>query len=357
MTSSYMQPAAEFSDGTFYLQQRGGECRWQETDRDGLLAALASSTPPAFRSVLAITQHDDNGEPSHYSGAMYFDFDGEDIAEATEAFQRFLAKLRDLGLDLAAVRFYATGGRGYHIEIAPSSFLGKLPSEGIKDLPKIFREVAHQLYVDCLDLRVYSCGRGRMWRTPNVQRENGLYKVPLTTDEATTVTPELYVELCSAPRPHPELAPASFCPALAKIFTQARDTLAASANRKRSASKTAAALKQRFVARGAPLPPSLLALGAGRIPPREGAGWNMLALQIAATARAMDTDEDTLVELCATLIRDHESDGTRYNSPRKREAELRRMFSYLDGAPYDASVGGIRSILPRGIRCNDLKGL
>jgi len=44
--------------------------------------------------------------------------------------------------------------------------------------------MAYKLYVDTLDLRVYSAKRGRMWRTPNVQRENGKYKVPISLGEA-----------------------------------------------------------------------------------------------------------------------------------------------------------------------------
>ncbi len=51
-------------------------------------------------------------------------------------------------------------------------------------MPLIFREVAYKLFVDTLDMRVYSARRGRMWRAPGVQRENGKFKVPLTKDEA-----------------------------------------------------------------------------------------------------------------------------------------------------------------------------
>ncbi len=43
----------------------------------------------------------------------------------------------------------------------------------------------------------------RMWRTPNVVRENGNYKVPLTADEALNMTAANYLQLCAAPRSAP----------------------------------------------------------------------------------------------------------------------------------------------------------
>ena len=60
--------------------------------------------------------------------------------------------------------------------------------------------IALATYVDTLDLRVYSTKRGRMWRTPNYKRKNGLYKVQVTVDEFMDATPETYVTICSKPR-------------------------------------------------------------------------------------------------------------------------------------------------------------
>jgi hypothetical protein len=45
-------------------------------------------------------------------------------------------------------------------------FMGKVPTVGVPHLPSIYREMAHSLFVDTLDLRVYSplvavCGDAR----------------------------------------------------------------------------------------------------------------------------------------------------------------------------------------------------
>ena len=135
MTSSNMQPAAEFSDGMYYHQQHG-TAKWIETDRDGLLAALASDHPPAFRSILAANSCDEDGRPTRLSGPYYVDLDGadEDLAFVIGQFHKLLAKLRDHSVNLNAVRLYLTGGRGMHIEIPQSMFLGKVPPDGIWDL-------------------------------------------------------------------------------------------------------------------------------------------------------------------------------------------------------------------------------
>lgn len=356
MTSSYMQPAAEFPDGIYSTQQHGGECRWIERKREEMLALLASESPPEFRTIHAITKRDEDGGPTHYAGPFNVDIDGESIEEAIAAFRKFLGKLQGLRLDLDMVRFFATGGRGFHAEIQQACVFPKVPAEGVADLPKLYRALALELYVDCMDMRVYSCGRGRMWRTPNVQRENSAFKVPLTREEALAMTPSLYAELCSAPRPHPELTPACYAPALGTLFAKARDAVAIKA--KRTPGKVAKALQNRFRdCLKVPLPPSLLALGSGAFPAREGAGFNLVALQFCCAAHALGTSEDDLVKLCSGLIANHDSDGRRYNTPRKREAELRRMFAYTENAPYEVSIGGIRSILPRSVPANDLRGL
>lgn len=352
MQNKWIQPESEIPDGDFFYQ-RHGEGAWYAVTRDELLNKLAGNNPPAFRTVAGITQSDENGKPTHLSGPFYADFDG-DLGDCCDAFKKFLGKLQALGVTLDQCRLAATGGRGMHVEIPAACFMGKVPPGGVPDLHRVYREMAHSLFVETLDLRVYSVKR--MWRTFHVQRPNGLFKVPLTVAEALSITADNYAELCSAPRPFQSLEPAVLCGALGLIYTKARDK-ASSPRNKAKATKGAALLQARCKAVGAPLPPSLLSLCSGVIPAREGVGFNLIALQLCTTAHAMNMDEDALVSLAGPLIQKHESDGIRYNSPRRREQELRRMFSYTEDAPYDLSIGGIRSILPKSARANDLRGL
>ena len=292
-----------------------------------------------------------------YSGPLYFDWDSLNIAEATKYFQQFLVNLKAKEVSLDMLRLYATGKKGYHCEIPMQVFMGKVPGAGILNLPDMYREMAHALYVETLDMRIYTARRGRMWRSPNVLRDNGAYKVQITVDEALNMAPELYKQLCSSPRPPLPTEPPVLNGNLGLIYAQARDKVevkvAGSSTKVRTASATAKAFKARFKSA---LPPTLAALGRGRFRPRRG--WNEVVMQFCLAAIAVDMSADETVAACKQMIQSHESDGNRYSSPAKREDHLRTMYSYLDGASgYTVSVAGIRSILPQGLPCDELKGL
>jgi len=156
----------------------------------------------------------------------------------------------------------------------------------------------------------------------------------------------------SEPRAFPVLVKPELCLELAQAYALARDKVMVKANRQRKVTDTAKTMKARF---GSRLPPVLVALGQGQFPAR--GGWNIICLQLATMAHSLGMDDDAIIEACKGLIRSHESDGNRYNSPGKRERELRRMFGYVEGSSYQVSIAGIRSILPQGLRCNDFRGL
>ncbi len=344
-------PAAEIPDGQYFIQQHGGKEPWTPSDRPDLLQRLASDHLPAFRTVLGATQFGADGKPTHLIGPFYADFDG-DLPETCENFKVFLRKLQEHDVDLDQVRLYASGGRGFHCEVPQAVFT---PTPGaVENLHRIYREMAFGLFVDTMDIRVYSVKR--QWRVPHVKRENGLFKVPLTVAEALAVTPENYAELCAAPRPFPPLKTPTLAGGLAALYVKARDK-AAKKQARNTSSAAGEALKARFAPRGDALPPSLLALAEGRIPAREGVGFNLIAIQLSATAVGMGVDLDQFIGLCAGLIANHQSDGTRYNSPSKRKSALVEMFRFVEKSNYKPSVAAIRSILPQGLKCLDLRGL
>lgn len=341
---------------TFFVTT--GERPWIAKDAVQVLALLEGDAPPEFKTVLGIVGAPDFDRMTadevravKYVGPWYADLDGETIEEVVTAFKGLLAKLQGKGLDLGACRLYATGGRGFHVEVPPECFLpGGLPVGGVVGLPHIYREMALEIHVNCMDMRVYSGRKGRMWRIPNRQRANGAFKVPLTVAEALNITAEGYADLCRSPRPFPALAAPTFAPGLGALWIAGKDKLVR-AKPKRSTS--GGALRQRF---GATLPPSIAALCRGEIPAR--GGWNVIALQLCTLAHEQGLDENTLITFCKGLIERHQGDGQRYGTPAKREAELRRMFAYLEGNPcYSVDVGGLRSILPAGLRVSDFRGL
>lgn len=333
-----------------------GQTTWIPTTAACLTNMLASSRPPEFRTVLGIIGDNTRETPqSGYKtlGPMYFDFDGENIEEAIHGFQGFLAKLQGISLNLDMVRLFASGVKGFHIEIPMQCFMETISNEGISNLAYTYRQCAHTLYVDTLDLRVFSAKKGRAWRVPNRRRERGTYKVPLTADEALNMTPQRCAELVSTPKAFPCLVAAELCPDLALIYTKARDTIANKETQKRKVSGVAKSLKSRF---GSRIPGVVAALGQGQFPARTG--WNTTCIQLATLAHALGIPEDTTIEQYRGLINSHESDGSRYNTPAKRERELRRLYSYIEGSPaYEVSIGGIRSLLPQGLPCPEFRGL
>lgn len=104
------------------------------------------------------------------------------------------------------------------------------------------------------------------------------------------------------------------------------------------------------------LPPSLMLIASGRVPSQRG--FNATAMQLVTAAHTVGINENALIELCRGLIRSHRSDGGRYRTEDQREGELRRLYRYVrKHDEYGVSIAGIRSLLPRGIRTPDLRGL
>jgi len=73
------------------------------------------------------------------------------------------------------VRIFATGKKGFHVEVPAEIFQTKIAKGGLTGLPAIYKEMAFSMFVDIMDWRVYSARKGRMWRTCGVAaREWGL---------------------------------------------------------------------------------------------------------------------------------------------------------------------------------------
>ena len=160
-----------------YIQQVGGDEAWKAIP-SGLLAGYVAEHKPNFVTVHAVSKIVTDLEPDDldkltYQGPLNFDFDGTDIAFVAAKCNALLDKLEGMELDLSSIQIYATGGKGFHLEIPQACFMEKVPKPGTQNLPTAYREVALSLYVDTLDLRVYSQRRGRMWRVPGNLRKNG----------------------------------------------------------------------------------------------------------------------------------------------------------------------------------------
>lgn len=344
--------------GFMWYQLSGGEDPWVECLSEHR-EKIIQERRPAFVTVL-----DAHSSPSpewgrdeyaemRYSGPFYMDFDGESLPAVIPDFVKVLENFREMGVDLNSLRIYATGGRGFHIEVPMAVFMAKPPKTGVTALPYIYREMAMEMVVDTLDMRVYTGRKGRMWRTPGVERSNGKFKVPITAADALEMTPELYDELCSAPVPEPLRADPVLNTVLAAMFAKAQ-TRTAEGLKRRSKGTADLALLARFKGQ---FPPTVerIMRGEGLAP---GVGFHKLAMQLAITANALGKSADDLVTASEGLCKNHSGDSARYGSPRKRREELRRMWEYTHDNPcYSYSKGGIRSLCDVDQPTGDLDGV
>jgi hypothetical protein len=360
-----------------YYQAEGGHHRWQVT-LDSTLPEVLKKQCPQFVGALALDRViTDDIDPEElpkirYRGPFYVDFDHkEDCLKVIESFQQFLRKLQAEDVDLECLNLYATGGKGFHIEVPPEVFLEKPSPRGYAGLPHVYKAMARALLVDTLDLSVYSAKRGRMWRVANVKRDNNHYKVPISLAEAWGMTELLYHQLTSTPRtvispdayesrigepglshyvpaPHPP----SLASGLATLYRRCEQEVQDGLKRQKRAVKATQALRK-FKGKW---PPTLQAIlcGVGLNP---DAGWNEITLQIGITANALGiTDDDEVVRQAKDLIESHH--GTRYRTPAEREEWLRQQLAWTrDNPQYVFAVAPIRKLLDPEIAAVDLEGI
>ena len=320
----------------YYFQRVGGDEVWTPIQADQNLTAIK----PTFITVLALdTLLEDHPqrealEAVKYQGPMYFDLDSESIGDSIEGGKALLAKLNESGLKDSDIEIYLSGKKGLHFIISPVCFMEKV--QPLQRLPAIYKEMAFKLAVDTVDFKVYTARKGRMLRTCHNIRENGNYRVPVTADELRSLTPETYDSLCKLPRNVGMPAP-QFRPEFALVFDAAQQKIA-NIKRRKPKPVTTQELQRAL--------PEIQQILKGEN--LSDIGFNKIAMQLCVYARESKWSEDTLVQNAKQLCEKHQSDGYRYGTPAKREAELRRMFSYVEDNPaYEYSIDFLRSCLKR----------
>ena len=328
---------------------------WREALSDQRQKVL-TEIKPAYITVLdALAVPDEENwsredyDRMKYIGPWYGDWDAEDISDSIKGLHQFLAHLKERVVALDSIRLYATGGRGFHCEIPEEIFNPKPSRAGVTLLPWVYREMAMELITDCMDMRVYSARKGRMWRCVNYKRSNGRYKVSITAEEALNMTPELYEELTASPRNAAYIEAPKANVQMSSMFTKAKEKVEGLV-KARVKHKGDLELLERFKGEFPPTVNSLMA-GKGIAP---GKGFHNIAMQLAITAVALGKSRDQFVEACDGLVQSHQGDSQRYNSPRKRKEELRRAFDYHSDGLYSYSRGGIRGLCEAGMNTADL---
>ncbi len=333
-----------------YYQQTGGEEVWKPVPT----ANLSSVTDAMFVTILSVDSPVHDGMTKEelvgikYKGDMYFDLDdAASPASTAKHAQELIKRLEVLGVFPDQLAIYASGGKGFHILVPAECFFLKMPKTGIALLPAIYKEMAFELAVPSLDLRVYTARKGRMFRQANVKRPNGLYKVRINHNELEGLTEEKYKEICAEPRRDIDVdqAPPELAYGALELFDRCRAKVSKAQSKKKQAKP---------VNLPKDLPSfDLLLKGEGI---KEGVGFHQLAMQIAITAHARGMPESDLLAAAAPLLELHAGDGNRYNTFAKRKQELARMYNYTDDNPcYEYNSAAIRALLSHN--APDLSGL
>lgn len=316
-------------------QRVGGEEQWVTCHAD----TNFSEIKPTFITVLAcdslITKESPKGmiDAAKYLGPLYFDLDAAEIEESIAGAKALWAKLKEYELTASDVEIYLSGKKGLHFLIQPKVFMEKVAE--VNKLPAIYKEIAFTLAVDTLDFGVYSARRGRMFRTHYNARDNGNYKVQITVEELASLTSATYAELCRAYRPLVQGNP-TFRPQFAILYATVQQRISAL---KKARTKPVDANTLR---KHAPIVQRLMK--GEKV--KTGVGFNKIAIQLGIYANEAKLTEDDFIAKCEGLINNHTGDGYRYNSPFKRESELRRMYCYFEeNSGYQYALGPIQSML------------
>lgn len=326
---------------------------YQQVPKTAWIPALASeraniirTKKPALCSVLDVDSTFDDPQdttPVKYIGPLYFDLDSDDLDTAIEQAKKLLTLIQSKGVDLNTLRCYLSGKKGVHVLMDQNTFMVKVPPTGTQNLPSIYKELVWStLYVDDVDMRVFSEKKGRLLRCSNVERDdNGAYRVSVTAEEIFGMTKDRYKELCSAPRGEAPVEPAKFSPELALAFSVAQDKVTKKVSARKAKKSTSDALKP-FNGEW----PKILQDAVNGVGFKEEVGFNSIAMQLVLAAQALGKKEEQFLEDCAGLIESHQGDSSRYGTPGKRKTFLREMFRYLEQNPcYTFETAPIMALL------------
>lgn len=147
-------------------------------------------------------------EEPNRKGPLVLDFDLKgDPKKAIRLARQFVIKLAErYKLHVDSLRYWISGGKGCHIEI-PDIVTGS--EAGHPYLPNIHRLLVFFLEKECfgaflngklIDLQMYCGGKGRLLRVENIKRDNGRYKVPVSSKEFLELDIEELEKLADSPR-------------------------------------------------------------------------------------------------------------------------------------------------------------
>lgn len=190
----------------------------EEAERDARAAGATKLTVLSVNTLIRDELTPTELEAVAYKGPLYFDIDCKtDLPLALESANTLAQKLITLGIPAAGLEIYLSGSKGVHILVDMTYFS---PSRAVRSLPRIYAEMARELYVPGLDFQVYSEGKGNSFRLANLKRDDGNYRIEVSLDELAQMTEPEYRRLVKSPRENVTFvrpAPVK-CPELMSMF-------------------------------------------------------------------------------------------------------------------------------------------
>lgn len=284
--------------------------------------------------------YQEGGEEPLRQGDMPLDFD--DALKPTAALddlRRLVAGLNEAyGVSPEHVRCFLSGSKGFHAEI-PAELFGA--QDGDPLLPLIYKHMAvswinkfNLALTDkgkpVLDLALYNMRTGRMWRLPNVKRENGRHKVPLAWHEVSGNPFDYLQKLGEAPRTlnfsanglHPN-------PALVELYRDLKtEVLKGIARANETPSMTDVELS-RFRDRVSPCIDYILR----EKPKPEGAlNFNALVMQLVIYFQMAGFSRSDAFLKAKDFLETYQESDT-YNTPAARIRHFNMLWDYLQDHP------------------------
>ena len=141
-------------------------------------------------------------------GDLPLDFDAEgNMERARQCALDAIESFRGLGIPQDAFQIYVSGGKGFHIILNREIFGAE---DGDSLLPLIYREIVNDILpvnderFSAVDRSLYCMKMGKMFRLPNVRRENGRHKIPISFEELRdTKNADDFLVMSESPRPLP----------------------------------------------------------------------------------------------------------------------------------------------------------
>lgn len=286
---------------------------------------------------------------TNYRGPFYLDWDGADVMDAISGAKRFINTLEtSYGVNPDALYIYLSGSKGVHVEVPAKMFWSNKtpPERGLPYLYAIYGDMARRLSTPCMDLRIYTGRKGRMWRRPNLRRENGFMKVPVTFAELCSIASlDDYQKLCSEARTvDVDESLHVLHETLGLLFIEERNNVMARMSAKSSVTAVDLKLFEKY--KGT-MPPTLQNLANGR-GVDHSKGLNAISLQLAIVLHRFGITDRTLAQIqVEPLIRSHtQQPGVSHTNFDAAMEHFLQIFDYVGSTQtYEYSKNGLLSIL------------